>query len=275
MSVSERRLREAWQAPVHADMFDARAQYSLGRLKRVYENFNEFRLFLDHKNQIRGREFVEIGCATGELYRYLRRYHPKFKYCGFDISVPAIKRARQKYPHGQFDLCESDLSDVVAANLKPAVVWARDVVHHQPDPFIHLSRLLLISNDVTILRVRTRDKGATVLDPELSCQWHYNRWVPYIILNIDEAVDAITSTIPIKKLVVLKRYVQLGGWHDRFLPKECYYSETGTAETSIYISRSEDRRSSPKIVVSSREESDYVPSLIHRGMDYVRGRVRR
>ncbi len=130
MSVSERRLREAWQAPVHADMFDARAQYSLGRLKRVYENFNEFRLFLDHKNQIRGREFVEIGCATDELFRYLRRYHPEYSYHGFDISRPGIERSRQKYSDGRFDICKADLSDILGWNTKPAVVWARDVLVH-------------------------------------------------------------------------------------------------------------------------------------------------
>ncbi len=66
----------------------------------------------------------------------------------------------------------------MTANLNPAVVWARDVVLHQPDPFEYLSRLLPISNEVTILRLRTRDKGATVRDAELSYQWHYNHWVP-------------------------------------------------------------------------------------------------
>lgn len=62
-------LGKAWQEPEHANLFDAKAHYSLARLRRVYENFNELRLFLEHKRQIRGRTFVEIGCATGELYR--------------------------------------------------------------------------------------------------------------------------------------------------------------------------------------------------------------
>lgn len=183
--MEKQKLREAWHDPIHADFFDARAHFSLGLLRRVYENFNEFRLFLEHKNEIQHREFVEIGCATGELYRYLRRYHPEFVYRGFDISEPAIERARQKYPDGRFDICKADLSDILGSNIKPAVVWARDVVLHQADPFDYLSGLVTISSEVTILRIRTRDKGPTVLDPELSCQWHYNHWIPYMVLNVD------------------------------------------------------------------------------------------
>jgi len=45
--MSGQKLREAWQEPRHADLFDARAHYSLERLRRVYEKFNEFCLFLD------------------------------------------------------------------------------------------------------------------------------------------------------------------------------------------------------------------------------------
>jgi len=272
--MEEQGLREAWQEAIHADVFDARAQFSLGLLRRVYENFNEFRLFLDYKKEIGGREFLEIGCATGELYRYLQRYHPEFKYHGFDISRPAIDRARQKYPDGRFDICEADLSEGITSEISPAVVWARDVVLHQPDPFGYLSRLMTLSDEVTILRIRTRDKGTTVLDPELSCQWHYDHWVPYIVLNIDEAVDTICTAIPIKKLLIVKRYVQLGGHHNRFLPKECYYADTGTAETSLLVTRTEaGRNNRPEIVVSSREDSHYVSPLVLRAVDYLRRKM--
>jgi hypothetical protein len=243
--MGESNLRKAWQESVHADFFDARARFTLRTLRRAYENFNEFRLFLEHKRDIRGRMFVEIGCATGELYRYLSGYHPEFNYYGFDISEPGIERAVEKYPDGRFAVCKPDLSDLIAAELKPAVVWARDVVLHQPDPFDYLSRLLPISNEVTILRLRTRDRGATVHDPELSCQLHYKSWVPYIVLNVEEAIETITRAIPVQKMIIMKSYVQLGGWHNRYLPKDCYYPETGTAETAIYIVRSKNDNTNP------------------------------
>jgi len=120
---------------------------------------------------------------------------------------------------------------------------------------------MTLSGEVTILRIRTRDKGTTVLDPELSCQWHYNHWVPYMILNIDETVDTICACIRVKQIVITKRYVQLGGWHNRFLPKDCYYAATGTAETSLFIARSEEANPKTKIAISIRDDSAYNPPL--------------
>ena len=270
--MDQQKLREAWQEPVHADFFDGVAKVHPKALRRDYESFNESRLLLEHKRDILGRDFVEIGCATGELYRYLRQYHPEFSYRGFDISRPAIERARQKYPNGIFEVCEPNLSDVIAANLRPSVIWARDVVLHQPEPFEYLSKLMSISSEVTVLRIRTRDKGASILDLELSCQWHYNHWVPYLILNVDETVDVICKAIPVERMFLVKRYVQLGGWHNRFVPKECYYPETDTAETALYILRSNHGDRVPDIMVSEREESHPVWSdpLWMRGIRYIR-----
>ena len=269
----EQKLREAWQQPDHADLFDKRAHYNLPRLRRTYESCNEFRLFLQHKTGVKGREFVEVGCATGELYRYLRRYHREFSYRGFDISAPAIERARQKYPGGRFDTCRADLSDIIKAELNPAVVWARDVVHHQPDPFDYLGRLLAMGGELTILRLRTRDKGPTVRDPELSCQWHYNQWVPYIVMNLEETLETIGRILPGTRIIVVKHYVQLGGRHGRYLPKECYYPETGTAETAVLISRCPERGGRPEVIGRCRQEVVHSPSLFVRGLDYVRQRV--
>jgi len=248
-------LRQAWQEPLHADLFDARARFSLEKLKRSYEKFNEFQLFLENKDVLNKRVFVEIACATGELYRYLSTYHPEFSYFGFDISKPAIERAQKKYPDAQFALCQPDLSDIIARNLRAGVLWARDVLHHQPVPYAFLSNVLEIEAETMILRTRTRDQGETVLDPELSCQWHYNHWVPYIVFNLDELVERICTLIPVQRIQVLKRYEPLGGRHDRFLPKECYYPETGTAETALCIVRGQRAGQPVEISISTRKET--------------------
>ena len=86
---------EAWHQEVHAVHFDAWYKLSTRELQKAYESVNEVRLFLENKSFIKGREFVEIGCATGELYRYMKAFHPEFQYRGFDISEPAILRAKE------------------------------------------------------------------------------------------------------------------------------------------------------------------------------------
>ena len=188
--------------------------------RRTYENFNEFRLFEEHRRELTGRTFSDIGCATGDLFRWLRSRHPEFRYHGYDISSSAIERARKKYPEGAFDLVDTDLSDL-APGEPPAVLWARDVVHHQPDPLGYLGRLLRAPSEAVVLRLRTRDIGDTVTDPESSCQWVYGHWVPYIVSNFDELVDAIFEVAPGAKIRAVKSYARLGGYEGRFLPKEC------------------------------------------------------
>jgi hypothetical protein len=75
-----------------------------------------------------------------------------------------------------------------------------------------------------------------------------------LVLNVDETIETICHAVPVKRISIIKSYVQLGGWHGRFLPKECYYPETGTAETAVYIMRARDSQAKPEIVISSKKE---------------------
>lgn len=267
-------LYGAWQEPAHADAFDFRARLSDAELRQAYEGFNEFRLFLRHRDELRGRDFVEVGCATGELYRYLRRFHPEFRYTGFDVSEPAVGRARQKFPAGRFERTEPDLGAVKAAGIEPSVVWCRDVLQHQEDPLGALAKLLALPSEAVILRLRTRDRGATVLDPERSCQWHYGTWVPYIIVNTDELIRAITRAGDVRRVEVLKRLETLGGQLGRFVPKDCYDPATGTAETAVYIARGAPDAGGPEVVVEQRDDFPRRGPLWRRGVRFVARRLR-
>jgi len=92
----------AWQDPMHADVFDYLHRITLYIDRKHYESFNEGRFLKRFGNEIRGDMFFEIGCAAGELYRYLQHFMHRFHYVDFDISAPAIARAKAKYPQGQF-----------------------------------------------------------------------------------------------------------------------------------------------------------------------------
>src|SRR5687767_1548494 len=91
-----------WQSKTHALSFDFRAPMDLKNLIRNYESFTDV-LFLKEvlkSNDI--KSLVEVGCATGEFYRYLKHVAPKLDYQGVDISVPAIEKASRKYPGAKF-----------------------------------------------------------------------------------------------------------------------------------------------------------------------------
>ena len=268
----ESEWRQAWQEQGHAVEFDPPDLYVWWR--RSYENFNEFRLFEQHWRDLTGRSFIDIGCATGDLYRWLQDRHSEFHYHGYDISASAIERARKKYPEGAFDVIEADLSDLESRE-PPTVLWARDVVHHQVDPLEYLSRLLRVPSEAVVLRLRTRDVGDTVADPELSCQWAYGHWVPFIVSNFDELVETIYDIAPAAKISAVKSYAPLGGSLGRFLPKECYYPETGTAETAMYISLTAGAPNDRRLEVSALEDSPLPPPVWMRGLRLLTRRIAR
>ena len=178
----------------------------------------------------------EVGCATGELYRYIHNYRRDLDYKGFDISEPAIERAKQKYPDGDFHKLISELDEIVESFGQPEAVWCRDVVLHQKDPYLFLDKLIDLAKEALFIRLRTRDVGDTEFNSNISCQLHWDKyWVPYIVLNVDELISRIEENKNIKLLVIHRAYDVLGGYNHRLLPEELYFSSTGTAETGESI----------------------------------------
>ncbi len=229
-----------WQHQTHAVHFDGRARLNNANLIRNFEAFNDVRLLNTRIDRGRPVHLVEVGCATGEFYRYLRLRYPAMQYTGLDISEPVIARAQRKYPVGRFYWCDPEVllrdalrqQGIVEA---PQVVYAKDVVHHQVRPLEFLDELLGSATEAVIVRLRTRDVGATEWDPDRSCQYHYEGWMPYIVINLDELISRIRTVRPASEVVVYRHRMVLGGQVNRFLPKDCYRLETGTAETAVGV----------------------------------------
>lgn len=262
-----------WQHEGHVELFDQRACLSDRDLVRNFESFNDVRLLKARLEETKEISLLEVGCATGEFYRYLRIRSPKVRYTGIDLSEVAIRRAKEKYPEGRFTLSEpsgriADTLRAIKGFSQPDIVYSKDVLHHQVDPSSFLSELLHIPSQALILRTRTRDIGETLFDPELSCQYHYRGWMPYIVFNLQMLIDQIRSEKPQSDLVVLRNHMILGGKENRFLPKDCYFPQTGTAETALGVFF---QGSHPgQVQVEDRKESISGASLPSRVKRYVR-----
>lgn len=61
------------------------------------------------------------------------------------------------------------------------------------------------------MRCRTREVGPTENDPELSCQYHYGGWMPYIVTNLDELLQHVRGLAPQSEIVVYRNHMILGG----------------------------------------------------------------
>lgn len=256
-----------WQNPEHVRLFDGRALLADAPLVKNYEVLNDVRLLKESFGPKELAGLLEIGCATGEFYRYLRIRYPKARYVGMDISQVAIQRAKEKYPGADFYVTDPDLSILEGLQAfrwgpKQPVVYSKDVLHHQVDPWRFLAQLLEVTETALILRTRTRDQGKTVLDPDRSCQYHYKGWMPYLVLNLQELIDFIRSRHPECHLIVYRNRMVLGGKENRFLPKECYLPETGTAETAVGVFLKTQHPG--RILVKDRIDQNPTGSLRHR-----------
>ncbi|MDP3702761.1 MAG: class I SAM-dependent methyltransferase [Candidatus Omnitrophota bacterium] len=269
-----------WQHPAHAVQFDGRAHLDLRNLIRNYEAFNDVRLLNERVERSRAFELLEVGCATGEFIRYLRAKFPLVHYIGLDVSEPAIARAKAKYPEVPFFVVQADsnltetLRDL-GVTRQPDTVYSKDVVQHQVRPFEFLSSLIEVASEAVILRCRTRDVGTTVLDPERSCQFYEGDWLPYIVLNLQELVEWVRAKVPEGEIVLYRHHMVLGGQHGRFLPKELYRKETGTAETAVGIFKQTERPGTVMIYDQPEQNStgtwDYrMRSAVRKAMKVLR-----
>ena len=273
MGVASDRWYVDWQNPDHARHLDFRHSLDDRNLVRNYEAYNDVRLLKERLDPGRPLVLLEVGCATGEFYRYLRFQYPNVTYYGLDISEPAITRAKEKYPKANFFVTRpevkiSDILKELSLPEAPEVVYAKDVILHQTRPFEFLSDLVKIAAEALVIRCRTRDVGETELDPELSCQYHYDGWMPYIVMNLDELIAHIRKEAWQSEVVVYRNHVVLGGQNNRYLPKECYLKATGTAETAIGVFKKTDNAG--KLVIEDHPDMNPKYTLDYRLKRYVR-----
>jgi len=263
----EREWYRDWQDPAHGERFDARSRLDARNLIRNYEAFNDVRLLKEWLDSSRSVDLLDVGCATGEFSRYVHLRFPRVRYIGLDLSEAAIARAQTKYPDTTFFVVEAtrplaDTLKTLGVPEHPAIIYSKDVVPHQLEPLAFLSGLIRQASEAVIVRCRTRDRGQTERDPERSCQYHYGGWMPYIVLNLQELLEHLLAEAPDSDVVVYRHHIVLGGSNNRFLPKELYLEETGTAETAVGIFKQSARPG--RVSIQDRPEEDFVGTWDYR-----------
>jgi len=247
----------AWQQNEHQETFSLWDKMSTKQLIKRCFDFNEFQLYKEILGDNDCQTMSDIGCATGGFYRFFKSTWPTIKYTGYDISDNALAKARTRYPTGTFKKYNGDISS--------DIIFCRDVVHHQTEPCAFLETLYDAAEHYLIIRVRTREEGSTVFDPNISCQYTYNHWVPYIVFNTGELISLIRSFNPAPTNISIRRNpIVLGGKVGRYLPKELYYPTTGTAETAILIEKNGGQSGSGATMINndiSVERNDHYPAL--------------
>jgi hypothetical protein len=85
--------------------------------------------------------------------------------------------------------------------------------------------------------------------------------MPYIIINVDELVAAIRTDAPQAEIRIIRHRSVLGGQLHRFVPKDCYLAETGTAESAVGVFLKTDRPGT--VIIEDRNDMNPKYTLGH------------
>lgn len=133
---------DPWNSPEHAKAFDFRAKMPLRMLKQDLSRFNDVQM-LQRINM--DGTFLEVGCATGEMYRYVHAVWPDTHYLGLDVSESAVVLATQKYGGHLF-------STKVPLNVQFDTVYCKDVIQHQDNPYGFIENLVHLAHNAQHFR---------------------------------------------------------------------------------------------------------------------------
>lgn len=257
---------KGWDTNEHLDFFDGWNQRNYYDFSEHYGCFEENRYLIRTINKLYSKSnffpsVLDIGCATGTTYRYLKQNFKKkdINYLGVDISHTAIDKATSLHGRNLFKAVEENWT---SEGQSADIVYSRDTVMHQADPLSYLHSLIKLSKKHLILRLRTRDTGATVFDIEHSCQAHYSKfWMPYIVLNIDELSEFLKNNEHVQSAIINRSYNILGGGNLRNLPKELFFADAGGSETSLLINMSNESCNGANIDYTfTKEGHDFIKS---------------
>ena len=262
---------KGWDTDAHLKEFDHWNKMNNFEFLFKYGCFQEQKYLKEAIKLINKPSILDFGCATGTTNKYLKLIFKEnqFDYKGIDISETAINQAKKYYGEHQFELVDENSNYL--NNKKFDIVYSRDTVLHQKDPYEFIQFLLKASKHALVLRLRTRDKGETFLDYKNSCQLNYdNYWMPYLVLNFDELKDFLLNQKEVISIKANKSYMTLGGQNNRFLPKDLFYKETGTAETALLINISTEKNNKKQnvIVENKLEGQNYLQSNKRKAIFY-------
>ena len=248
-----------WKSEEHKETFNIWNRMSKNYFKYTFSSFEENKYLIRYQSSKSKFSILDFGCSSGYLKRFLNFYYGKnYDYIGYDVSEESIKLAKQLYGE-KFFTSENDLFLNSDLNKKKFdIVYSRDTVLHQKDPWKFIDDLILKVKKHLILRLRTRNKGETILDLNKSCQLvPGEKWVPYIVLNYNELIQYLKK-YNFKLILTNRSKVVLGGKNKRFLDKALYLNETEGAETSIFASYDKGLEKKGLIETNNLEGHDYI-----------------
>ena len=126
--------------------------------KQTNNKLNKY--LINHLKKNPNLSLLDLGCATGQLLRYLKLKKVLVDYFGVDISESCIQKAQEIHEKNCFKKITTQNLAKQFDGKNYNIVYSRDTVPHQLEPFKFIKSLIDVAKDTLILRLRTRDLGS-------------------------------------------------------------------------------------------------------------------
>lgn len=150
--------------------------------------------FKDTKNML------DIGCAAGGFSKIVRQYNKDINYVGVDISPAMISEAKKRYNKSNFYLCDGERLDFPEGFFDLCICLG--VLHMTESWRKLLAEAWRVCRGTLIFDLRIVE-GEGVCDAALSYQrlefdmeWDGISKAPYVVVNLDEAMNYIIGMEP-------------------------------------------------------------------------------
>ena len=88
----------------------------------------------------------DYGCAEGDGSAVLQVFFPMAHITGFDMSSVAVQRARDRWPHIDFEVCYIEDASQVAD-----IIYTSHTLEHMEDPVAAIERLLKLCQILVVI----------------------------------------------------------------------------------------------------------------------------
>lgn len=148
---------------------------------------------------------------------------------------------------------------------RPSILFAKDVVVHQPKALAWLEQALLVPTEYAILRMRVRKSGKTELDPKKSYQEYQGELAPWILISVDDIKKTILK-IPNAEdaQLIFSQPTQVIGNSTLHLPPDIMDGSTEICSAVLVVKKNNNPNTTANFELFERKELSWEITILDR-----------
>lgn len=159
-------------------------------IRAKYSDLEKSKKKILSKLNLEGKKILDVGCASGDFFKVLKKKYNKIDYHGIDLDKKCILSAKKKFgSSARFDAF--DLFDKRLNNKSYDLIMIWNLFYMIPNWKDFLIRCANLSKKYVIFDNKIKFSGSTIVDLDLSYQYYHksNKRNYYVVHNIHELIS--------------------------------------------------------------------------------------